>query len=172
MSSRRARAAKPRGPAVRLVRRALASAQRAVYANVFRTRSCGAPPPRPGRPFLVVANHASHLDMGLVKYAMGEAGRELGSMAAKDYFFSSRLGRLYFGAFTNLIAMSRGRGFAESVRAAGAAFEEGRSVMIFPEGGRTRDGAMHAFKPAAGFLALKNRVDILPVYIDGVYEAL
>ena len=43
--------------------------------------------------FLVAANHASHLDMGLVKHALGDQGENLVALAARDYFFSSRLKR-------------------------------------------------------------------------------
>jgi hypothetical protein len=42
------------------------------------------------RNFLVVANHASHLDMGLVKVVLGDQGERLTALAARDYFFERR----------------------------------------------------------------------------------
>ena len=36
---------------------------------------------------IVVANHASHLDMGLVRHALGTYGEDIVSLAAQDYFF-------------------------------------------------------------------------------------
>ncbi len=157
---------------VRAVRAVIGFGQEIFYGMIFQSRACGAVPVECGRPFLVVANHASHLDGGLIKHAMGPAGHGLGFMAAKDYFFGSRLGRFVFSNFTNLIPMSRGRDFAESARAAGTAFKAGRSVAIFPEGTRSTTGEISPFKPAAGFLTIKNEVDVLPVYISGVFEAL
>ena len=42
--------------------------------------------------------------------------------------------------------------------------------MIFPEGGRTPDGQIKPFLPGAFFLAIKARVDIVPVALVGTYE--
>lgn len=161
-----------RPPAVRAARALIGFGQELFYGMIFSSRACGAVPVESGRPFLVVSNHASHLDGGLIKHAMGPAGKGLGFMAARDYFFASPLSRFIFSNFSNLIPMSRGRDFAESARAAGSAFRAGRSVAIFPEGTRSMTGAIAAFKPAAGFLAMKYEVDVLPVYISGVQEAL
>jgi long-chain acyl-CoA synthetase len=44
-------------------------------------------------------------------------------------------------------------------------------LLIFPEGTRSEDGQMKAFKPTAGYLALQYNVDVLPVYLDGTFEA-
>jgi len=52
---------------------------------------------------MVVANHASHLDMGLIKIALGDQGQKLVALAARDYFFDSPIKRAYFENFTNLI---------------------------------------------------------------------
>ena len=48
----------------------------------------------------------------------------------------------------------------------------GMNLLIFPEGTRSRDGAMSEFKPTAGYLALQCGVDTLPLYIRGTHEAL
>ena len=45
-------------------------------------------------------------------------------------------------------------------------------MLIFPEGTRSPDGAIHEFKPVIGHLALMHGVDILPVYLGGTREAL
>jgi long-chain acyl-CoA synthetase len=50
--------------------------------------------------------------------------------------------------------------------------EQGRIVLIFPEGTRQTSGALAEFKPLIGKIALDARVDILPMYIDGAYDAL
>jgi long-chain acyl-CoA synthetase len=43
---------------------------------------------------------------------------------------------------------------------------------LFQEGTRSQNGEMTAFRPAIGYLALKHRVDILPVYIEGAHRAM
>ncbi len=49
---------------------------------------------------------------------------------------------------------------------------KGNSIMIFPEGTRTRDGNLNPFKDGAFNLALDTKVNIVPVIIDGTFEAL
>jgi 1-acyl-sn-glycerol-3-phosphate acyltransferase len=123
-------------------------------------------------PFIVAANHASHLDMGLVKHALGDWGPHLVALAAKDYFFEDRLYRAYFENFTNLIPMDRHGSLRESLRTASTVLKEGHILLIFPEGTRSEDGVLKEFKPSIGFLALANKVDVVPMYLEGTYDAL
>lgn len=122
--------------------------------------------------FIVAANHASHLDMGLVKHALGDLAGELMSVAAKDYFFDDRIRRLYFENFTNLLPMDRHGSLKKSLRLAGEALRQGSSLLIFPEGTRSRDGVMTDFKPAVGYLCLHEKIDILPIALLGTHDAL
>ena len=124
------------------------------------------------RPFLVAANHSSHLDMGLVKEAIGDWGPRLTALAAKDYFFDDPIRRLYFESFTNLVPMDRHGSLRESLRLASREIEKGNVLLIFPEGTRARDGVMSDFKPAIGYLSLGNHVDILPIYLEGTYGSM
>jgi long-chain acyl-CoA synthetase len=48
--------------------------------------------------------------------------------------------------------------------------DRGYSVLIFPEGTRSRDGRIHAFRPGIGLLATQSRVPIVPVALDGLGE--
>ena len=47
----------------------------------------------------------------------------------------------------------------------------GRSLLVYPEGSRTLDGAMHGFKPGIGVLLKRSRVVVVPVGIDGAFDA-
>lgn len=124
------------------------------------------------RNFIVAANHASHLDMGLVKYALGPFGKGLRSLAAKDYFFDDPVRRAYFENFTNLLPIERHGSLRRSLRLASEALRDGDSLLIFPEGTRSRDGDMAEFKPAVAHLCLNDGVDVLPVYLGGTHAAL
>jgi long-chain acyl-CoA synthetase len=155
-----------------LGRRILDAGQQALYRGVYRTEVTGEAFIPRDRNFLVVANHSSHLDMGLVKVALGDQGKRLAALAARDYFFDTPLKRAYFENFTNLIPMERGGSIRRSLRAAVEALHRGYNLLIFPEGTRSRDGTMAPFKPTAGYLALHCGVDALPVHISGTHEAL
>jgi 1-acyl-sn-glycerol-3-phosphate acyltransferase len=50
--------------------------------------------------------------------------------------------------------------------------EEGVSLLIFPEGGRSHDGAMRDFKEGAAFIAIKAGVPLVPVALKGTREVL
>ena len=159
-------------PLAALGRRLLSAAQRALYREVYDARVVGEAFVPRDRNFLVVANHASHLDMGLVKVALGEQGGKLAALAARDYFFDTPLKRAYFENFTNLIPMDRTGSIRRSLRAAVEALRLGYNLLVFPEGTRSPDGKLLPFKPTAGYLALTCGVDTLPVYVKGTHEAL
>jgi long-chain acyl-CoA synthetase len=156
----------------KLGRKVLEAGQRALYEVVYETKVTGAAFVPHDRNFLVVANHASHLDMGLVKVALGEEGARVSALAARDYFFDTPLKRAYFENFTNLIPMEREGSLRTSLRAAAEALRRGYHLLIFPEGTRSRDGSMAKFYPTAGYLALHCGVDVLPAYLAGTHEAL
>lgn len=124
------------------------------------------------RQTIVAANHSSHLDMGLVKFALGTYGNDLVALAAKDYFFEGKWRRTYFENFTNLHPLDRGDNPREAMREASLLLESGRTVLIFPEGTRTSTGEMAVFRPAVTYLALRHGIDILPVYCEGTYRAM
>ena len=48
----------------------------------------------------------------------------------------------------------------------------GSSIMMFPEGTRSPDGRLRAFKPGAFELALRTRTPLLPIVIEGTARAL
>ena len=155
-----------------LGRKLLGAGQRALYRDLYRAKVRGQAHVPRDRNFLVVANHASHLDMGLVKVALGDQGERLAALAARDYFFDTPLKRAYFENFTNLIPMERSGSVRKSLRAAVMTLRAGMNLLIFPEGTRSRDGEMAEFKPTAGYLALHCGVDTVPVYVRGTFEAL
>ncbi|MEP6913205.1 MAG: AMP-binding protein, partial [bacterium] len=122
--------------------------------------------------FIVAANHTSHLDMGLTKMALGEAGKDIVVLAAADYFFDTRYKRAVMENFTNLVPMERSGSLRQSLRHARSFLDRGYNALIFPEGTRSLTGEMAEFKPVVGYLALHAGVGILPIYLEGTHEAM
>src|SRR5204862_3047716 len=122
--------------------------------------------------FIAAANHCSHLDMGLLKVALGDAGRDITSMAAADYFFRNRYRRAYFKNFTNLVPMERTGSIRKSMDTAELVLRAGRSMVVFPEGTRSVTGEMAEFLPSLGYLAMRGEVGVLPAHVGGTFDAL
>jgi long-chain acyl-CoA synthetase len=159
-------------PLVTLGRRALRSGMRALYERVLETDIYGKTNVPPFGGYIVAANHASHLDTGLVKYALGEQGEALVALGAKDYFFEDPVRRMYFENFTNVVPMERHGSLRESLRLAGDVIRDGYILLIFPEGTRSDTGVMADFKPSLGYLAMTNKCGILPMYLHRTHEAM
>src|SRR5688572_14359368 len=110
--------------------------------------------------------------MGLTKMALGEAGKDMVALAAADYFFDTKYKRAVMENFTNLVPMERTGSLRQSLRHARSFLDQGYNALIFPEGTRSMTGIMADYKPVVGYLALHARVGILPMYLDGTYEAM
>src|SRR5436190_5798561 len=151
--------------------RTVTLAQRALYERLLRTKYEGRSNIPYHTNFIVAANHASHLDMGLVKMALDDAGEDLVALAAADYFFDTKYKRAYMENFTNLVPMERTGSLRQSLRHARHYLDRGYNALIFPEGTRSMTGEMADFKPVIGYLALHSRIGILPIYLHGTYQA-
>jgi long-chain acyl-CoA synthetase len=160
------------GPLVSLGRRALRGGMKALYERVLETDIYGGANVPPFGGYIVAANHASHLDTGLVKFALGEQGEALVALGAKDYFFDDPVRRMYFENFTNVVPMERHGSLRESLRLAGEVIRDGYILLIFPEGTRSETGVMADFKPSLGYLAMQNKCGILPMYLHRTHEAM
>lgn len=160
------------GPLARFGKRALGVGQRLLYTRALHTKVRGESHIPLHTPFIAAANHASHLDMGVLKVALGEAGKEITSLAAADYFFANKWRRAYFANFTNLVPMERSGSIRKSLEIAEGVLRRGRSMVVFPEGTRSISGEMSDFLPSLGYLALRAGVGILPAHIGGTHDAL
>lgn len=159
-------------PVSSLGRRMLGGAQRQVYKRGFKVAVTGSEHIPLNEQVIVIANHCSHLDMGLVKYALGDYGQKLSALAASDYFFDTPQKRAYFEEFTNLIPVDRSGSLESSLRLAEQALRQGRVVLVFPEGTRSVDGELQEFKHGVGYLHARSGLPILPVYLKGTHRAL
>lgn len=135
-------------------------------------------------PLLIISNHVTANDGALVLYGLpAKLRRRVAAAMSGEMLLDLRRGRNQGNWFLNFIAplgyelvtalfnvfpLPRARGFRRSFAHAGEAMDRGYSVLIFPEGTRTRDGRMHAFRPGIGLLARESAVPILPVALVGL----
>jgi long-chain acyl-CoA synthetase len=140
----------------------------------------------PDAPVLVIANHVTAYDGALVLYALpAKLRRRVAAAMSGEMLTDMRHARNqpnavanFFGPVTywlltalfNVFPLPRARGFRRSFAHAGEAMDRGYSVLIFPEGTRSRDGRLHAFRPGIGLLAAESRVPIVPVALIGLGE--
>ena len=107
-----------------------------------------------------------------MKKALGkDVAEQTVAVAAADYWFDTKYKRAYMNNFTTLIPIERTGSLRQSLRHVTEILKEGYNTLIFPEGTRTTTGEMSEFKPIIGYLALNEKVGILPIYIWGTYEA-
>ncbi|MFN0277500.1 MAG: AMP-binding protein [Pyrinomonadaceae bacterium] len=122
--------------------------------------------------FIVAPNHTSHIDTGLVKKALGkDVADQTVAVAAADYWFDTKYKRAYMNNFTTLVPIERTGSLRQSLRHVTQILNEGYNALIFPEGGRQESGEIAEFKPIIGYLALNQKIGILPIYIWGTYDA-
>ncbi len=150
----------------------LYQAQMRSYGDFFDVEVYGrANIPQHDPNIIVIANHSSHLDMGLVKYALGEFGNNIRALAAADYFYKDKLRKTYFKNFTNLIPLERSGNLETSLGHAVKAIKKGEMLLIFPEGTRSKTGKLQPFKKGLGYLVASQKVNVLPIFIEGTYRA-
>ncbi len=122
--------------------------------------------------FIVAPNHASHIDTGLVKRALGkDVAEQTVAVAAADYWFDTKYKRAYMNNFTTLVPIERTGSLRQSLRHVTRILHEGYNALIFPEGTRSTTGEIAEFKPVIGYLALNQKIGILPICLWGTFEA-
>jgi long-chain acyl-CoA synthetase len=140
----------------------------------------------PDAPVLVIANHVTAYDGALVLYALpAKLRRRVAAAMSGEMLDDMRRARnqsnavenfcgpaayWLLTALFNVFPLPRARGFRRSFAHAGEAMDRGYSVLIFPEGTRSRDGRLHAFRPGIGLLAAQSRVPIVPIALAGLSE--
>lgn len=152
----------------RLTRNSLAR----IYQRWFAFEACGLENLPPRGPFIIAANHTSHMDTGAVIVALGERAERLFVLGARDYFFNTPLRGWFFHTFLSVVPFDRTVNPLEGLRIAAAILQAGYPLLIFPEGTRSVTGKLQPFKPGLGLLAVETGVPVVPTLIEGTFEAL
>ncbi len=122
----------------------------------------------PRHPYVVVCNHQSLADIPLVSCAPWEM-KWMGKAEIRKIPLVYWMLRL---AGDILVDRSNARSGVAAILKAKEYLEETCSVFIFPEGTRSPDGRVHDFADGAFVLALKAKVPVLVLALDGTSNAL
>jgi len=122
---------------------------------------------------LIAANHVSSFDVPVIMsciktkhatvalpYILGINTKSI-KHKIRGFFLRHLLNTYPFGSEVSL---------ENSLRFTAHLLDKGYSIMIFPEGERTRDGKIHAFKEGIGLLALNMDSEVLPVKTEGLFK--
>jgi long-chain acyl-CoA synthetase len=137
-------------------------------------------------PLVFICNHVTMVDHALVLLALpgrfrtrmaiamdGELLREWLHPPPGTGLFTRLLGLLKYASvvfFFNVFSMPQKSGFRRSFMFAGEMMDHGFSLLVFPEGQRTKHGAMNLFMPGTGLLIQKLDAPVVPMRIHGLWE--
>lgn len=118
-------------------------------------------------PALLASNHVSFLDPPFIGCGLDE-----------DIYFLARktLMRTRFMHWLlthwQVIGVDREKPDPSSIKMIFRRLKEGKKVIVFPEGTRSKDGALQRGEPGVGMMIAKSGVPVIPVRIFGAFEAL
>ena len=115
---------------------------------------------------VIAANHTSFLDPPIVSVCWPEEVHFL----ARETLFKNR----FFGGLIrnlNTHPVSGDAGDIGVMKTIISLLEQGKKVVLFPEGTRSRDGELKPLKAGISMLVSRTKTAIIPVYIDGAYQA-
>ena len=125
-------------------------------------------------PFVLAANHCSHLDALVLGSALSPRHRERAfPIAAGDVFFQTKAASLFSAIMLNALPMWRKNCGPHALAELRRKLQEEKAIfIIFPEGGRTRTGSMAPFKHGLGMMVAQSNVPVVPCRLSGTFEAL
>lgn len=126
--------------------------------------------------FIIVANHASHLDaVALLSLFHMRDLALIRPVAAADYFNRNRLVGFVSSVFFNILPIERkhicrGSNPLDDLR---TTLSKGQSLIIFPEGTRSMTGEIGTFHAGVAHLAKEfPQIPVIPVYMSNMWRAL
>ena len=128
----------------------------------------------PEPPFVVIANHSSHLDALTLASAMpARLVDRIHPIAADDTFFTSFASSTFAAFAINALPLRRKATKPADLAMLRTRLVEDRLVYIlFPEGTRSRSGEMAPFKPGIGVLVAGTTIPVVPCCLEGAFAAL
>lgn len=135
---------------------------------LWRTRVSGREHIKKNETYVMVSNHQSGADI-MVLFLLWA---DFKWVAKRSLYFFPFIGwNMFLNRYITVDRASKGS-MRKMMNSAARALNSGSSVMIFPEGTRSKDGKLQAFKTGAFHLAIENKKPILPIVIKGTSMAI
>jgi 1-acyl-sn-glycerol-3-phosphate acyltransferase len=135
------------------------------YKTRFKIKVIGADRVPASGPVLICSNHISDFDPPLIGISLK---REMSFFAKAELFkipiFGNIVSRL------NTVPVERGKSDRIALKKAVETLQEGRTMLVFPEGSRSKDRQLGDFQQGASFMAVKAGAKIVPTAIKGSYN--
>ena len=133
-------------------------------------------------PVFFVANHLSYMDHSAIMFALPPKIRSrLAPAAWEEFFFGDyhgvnlivrRLCYEYGTMLLNLFPLPQSQGFSGSLKYMGKLADAGVNILIFPEGGHSKDGKMQPFQLGLGIMVKEVGIPVVPIKISGTDQVL
>lgn len=120
-------------------------------------------------PFVIASNHTSSLDPCAIAAALSFAQFRSLRWAARQGVVTGGWIRETVAQLARVLPIRRS---IHSLAAASAVLERGECLVWFPEGTRSKDGALQTLKSGVGYLACHHGVQVVPLIIDGAHAAM
>jgi 1-acyl-sn-glycerol-3-phosphate acyltransferase len=140
-----------------------------LVASRIRVKVVGQEQFDPTRSYIFMSNHQSNFDIPVL---LARLRCQFRWLAKAELFRIPIFGRGMRGAGYIPIDRSDRRAAIRSLQKAAETIRTGTSVMIFPEGTRSRDGVLRSFKKGGFVLAADAGVPIVPVVIHGTFQIM
>jgi len=138
-----------------------------LFKIFFRLEIIGAENCPKNGPLIIASNHASFLDPLIAGFAVPRAL----NFMARDTLFKNRIfGKILMSV--NAFPLRRKGADLGAMRLAIDKLRQAKTILIFPEGTRSKDGSLGNPRAGIGFLAASSGASILPCYIKGSMDAL
>ena len=125
----------------------------------------------PEGPCFLAPNHQSKLDAFLVlSYLNKRVLNDTFSYAKKDHVKGPVL--KFLASRSNVIVMDLTKDLKYSIQKMAEVVKQGKKILIFPEGTRTKNGEMGDFKKTYAILSTELNIPVVPIAISGAYRAM
>ncbi len=124
----------------------------------------------PEGPFIMAPNHQSYFDGMFITSFLTRSQVKNSYFYAKQEHVNNGFAR-FMANHNNVVVLDLSN-LKESIQTLGEALKRGKNVIVFPEGTRTLTGHIGTFKKMFAILSKVLNVSIVPVAINGAYQAM